>query len=222
MRVSGGAIRQRQDHAAFDFGLHSLSGWRASGTLGADVSRLKPKYQSRFRREKLGFVFQRFHLFAGLNAWENVQVTLRLLGRSGRASKRESLEILEAVGLADRANYQISQLSMGQRQRVALARALVGSPELILADEPTASLDSESGQTAMNLLKTLCAEMGKTVLVVTHDSRIYHMADRILTMREGLLVPTPAEVSQPSPLHPAERQAATHAREPQIFQKVSP
>jgi putative ABC transport system ATP-binding protein len=190
--------------------------------LGQDVSRLKPKYQSRFRREKLGFVFQRFHLFAGLNAWENVQVTLRLLGRSGRASKRESLEILEAVGLADRANYQISQLSMGQRQRVALARALVGSPELILADEPTASLDSESGQTAMNLLKTLCAEMGKTVLVVTHDSRIYHMADRILTMREGLLVPTPAEVSQPSPLHPAERQAATHAREPQIFQKVSP
>ena len=155
--------------------------------LGQDVSRLRSKRKSRFRREKLGFVFQRFHLFDGLRAWENVQVSLQLLGKSGRAAKRESLHMLEAVGLADRANYHISQLSMGQRQRVALARALVANPELILADEPTASLDAEAGQTAMRLLKDLCQEMGKTVLVVTHDSRIFTMADRILTLNEGRL-----------------------------------
>ncbi len=103
------------------------------------------------------------------------------------SAKRESLRLLEAVGLSDRANYHISQLSMGQRQRVALARALVTNPDLILADEPTASLDAESGQTAMRLLKDLCQEMGKTVLVVTHDSRIFSMADRILTLSDGRL-----------------------------------
>jgi putative ABC transport system ATP-binding protein len=162
--------------------------------LGQDVSRLKPRHKARFRREKLGFVFQRFHLFDGLRAWENVAVSLQLLGQSGRSAKRKSLELLERVGLADRVNYHISQLSMGQRQRVALARALVADPELILADEPTASLDAESGQTAMRLLKDLSQDMGKTVLVVTHDSRIFPMADRILTLSEGRLL-TPSHAS---------------------------
>lgn len=153
--------------------------------LGQDVSRLKTKHMLRFRRERLGFVFQRFHLFEGLKAWENVQVALQLLGRSGAAAKRESLRMLESVGLSDRASFPITKLSMGQRQRVALARALVTNPDLILADEPTASLDAESGQIAMRLLKDLCQQMGKTVVVVTHDSRIFPMADRILSLAEG-------------------------------------
>ncbi len=165
--------------------------------LGQDVSKLKPKHKSRFRRERLGFVFQRFHLFDGLKAWENVQVALQLLGKSGLAAKRESIKLLEAVGLADRVNYHIAQLSMGQRQRVALARALVANPDLILADEPTASLDAESGQTAMRLLKDLCRELGKTVIVVTHDSRIYPMADRILTLSEGQLATSPDNATNP-------------------------
>jgi len=159
--------------------------------LGQDISRLNARRRCRFRRENLGFVFQRFHLFAGLKAWENVQVSLQLLGRSGSAAKRESLRLLDSVGLADRANHQISQLSMGQKQRVALARALVSDPELILADEPTASLDAEAGQSAMRHLKELCQQMGKTVLVVTHDSRIYPLADRILTLSGGRVVKSP-------------------------------
>lgn len=169
--------------------------------LGQDVSRLKPKQMLKFRREKLGFVFQRFHLFDGLKAWENVQVSLQLIGRTGLAAKRESLRLLEAVGLADRAYYHISQLSMGQRQRVALARALATNPDLILADEPTASLDAESGQVAMRLLKELCRDLGKTVLVVTHDSRIFAMADRVLALAEGRLE-NPLATS-PAPIAPS-------------------
>ena len=156
--------------------------------LGEDVARMRAKEQARFRRERLGFVFQRFHLFEGLKAWENVRVALDLLGWSPRRARKESLRLLDLVGLADRANHRVSQLSMGQRQRVALARALAGDPELILADEPTASLDAESGQNAMNILRDLCKSLGKTAIVVTHDSRIYAMADRILKLVDGRIV----------------------------------
>lgn len=153
--------------------------------LGEDVTRLTPTEQARFRRERIGFVFQRFHLFQGLNARENVQVAFNLLGTPPRRAKDESRRLLEQVGLADRTEYQISQLSMGQRQRVALARALAGDPELILADEPTASLDAESGERAMRLLLDLTVKFQKTVVVVTHDPRIFSMANRILTLADG-------------------------------------
>ena len=153
--------------------------------LGEDVIGLRARKLVRFRREQIGFVFQRFHLFNGLRAWENVRVAFDLLGIAADKGKRQSLELLEMVGLADRAYHQISQLSMGQRQRVALARALAGDPQLILADEPTAALDAESGQSAMSILKDLCNRLHKTVIVVTHDNRIFHMADRILTLIDG-------------------------------------
>ena len=156
--------------------------------FGKDVSRLKPKSQARFRRERIGFVFQRYHLFDGLNAWENVRVTLDLMGRPAKQGKRAAVRLLEMVGLGDRLNFRISQLSMGQRQRVAFARALAANPDLILADEPTASLDAESGLNAMRILKELCAQLGKTVVVVTHDSRIFSLADRILHLENGQLV----------------------------------
>ena len=153
--------------------------------LGQDVTSLRAKGQARFRRERIGFVFQRFHLFDGLRAWENVRVAFDLLGYPARRGKRESLRLLDSVGLANRADYRISQLSMGQRQRVALARALAGDPQLILADEPTASLDAESGQNAVQILRDLCKSSGKTAIVVTHDNRIFSMADRILKLVDG-------------------------------------
>lgn len=153
--------------------------------LGQDVTHLERKQQARFRRERIGFVFQRFHLFGGLRAWENVAVSYDLLGVSKRVSKPMALEWLDRVGLAARVNYPIARLSLGQRQRVALARALATDPEIVFADEPTASLDFESGHNAMKILHDMCKEHGKTCVVVTHDSRIYPMADRILTMEDG-------------------------------------
>jgi putative ABC transport system ATP-binding protein len=165
--------------------------------LGEEVTRFSSRQQARFRRERIGFVFQRFHLINGLRAWENVRVAFDLLGDSPRRGKQESLRLLELVGLKERSHHRISQLSMGQRQRVALARALAGDPELILADEPTASLDAESGQTAMSLLSSLCRELNKTVVVVTHDPRIFPLADRIYTLEEGRIASTSTAATHP-------------------------
>jgi putative ABC transport system ATP-binding protein len=156
--------------------------------LGVDVLGLSPAEQARFRREQIGFVFQRFHLFNALTATENVCVPLSLLGWSKARSQSKARELLALVGLGDKASTRVTRLSMGQRQRVAFARALAGDPQLILADEPTASLDAEAGSNAMRLLKELCRDLGKTVLVVTHDSRIYLMADRILRLADGRVV----------------------------------
>jgi putative ABC transport system ATP-binding protein len=156
--------------------------------LGNDVRRFSPQEQARFRREKIGFVFQRFHLFDALTAAENVCVPFDLLGRPKSSSRDKALELLAMVGLQDKAHSRVTRLSMGQRQRVAFARALAGEPELILADEPTASLDAESGFNAMQALKQFCRELDKTVVVVTHDSRIFCMADRLLRLADGRIV----------------------------------
>ena len=173
--------------------------------FGEDVTQLSPRDQARYRLHRIGFVFQRFHLFDRLSAWENVRVVFELLGRPPSVARRRALELLDLVGLADRADHHVTELSMGQRQRVALARALAADPELILADEPTASLDAESGQSAMCILKQLCRDLHKTVIVVTHDNRIFSQADRILTMVDGRIraerVPPrsagPVELSEP-------------------------
>ena len=162
-----------------------------SGTLeilGDDVTRFSTTGQARFRREKIGFVFQRFHLFDALTALENVQVALDLMNGTSSRSRIEALELLSQVGLAGKSASRVTQLSMGQRQRVALARALAGNPELILADEPTASLDAEAGFQAMHVLKELCHSLNKTAIVVTHDSRIFRLADRILKVVDGTIV----------------------------------
>lgn len=164
--------------------------------FGEDVTRHTPQQQAAFRLRRIGFVFQRFHLFDRLTAWENVRIVFELLGQP-TAVRRRSLELLELVGLQDRAEHRISELSMGQRQRVALARALAADPDLILADEPTASLDAASGQSAMRMLKDLCGRLGKTMIVVTHDARILPLADRIVTLSDGGLAdedPPPAAV----------------------------
>lgn len=155
--------------------------------LGADVSTADSRERARIRRERIGFVFQRFHLFRGLNAWENVRVAFDLLGTPRAQAKAEITRLLTAVGLADKMFSPVRQLSMGQCQRVAMARALAGDPDLILADEPTASLDAENGRAVMELLRQLTTEQGRTVVLVTHDHRIFAYADRIFHMENGQL-----------------------------------
>lgn len=158
---------------------------------GQDVSTASPAELADFRRNHLGFVFQRFHLFHGLTALENVRVPLDLRGEGRRSGNQQAAELLEAVGLGDKIDCEISRLSMGQRQRVAVARALVGKPDLVFADEPTASLDAESGQVTVELLQRLARERQATVVVVTHDPRILGYADRVLHLENGTLSALP-------------------------------
>lgn len=156
--------------------------------LGHDLAELSSRRRTLLRRDRIGFVFQKFHLIRGLSAMENVCVPLILRGTSQRQAREHALSLLDEVGLGDKAQSQPKNLSTGQCQRVALARALAADPDLILADEPTASLDATSGQRAMELLKTLASRNGKTAIVVTHDPRIYSFADRICHMESGRLV----------------------------------
>lgn len=153
--------------------------------LGQDVARLDEPARIALRRDRIGFVFQRFHLIRGLTALANVCVPLVLQGTKPKVAHQRGMMLLEEVGLADKAHVEPRNLSAGQCQRVALARALVADPELVLADEPTASLDATNGQEVMGLLRRLTTQEGKTVVVVTHDPRIFHFADRIYRLDSG-------------------------------------
>jgi putative ABC transport system ATP-binding protein len=140
------------------------------------------------RLRAMGFVFQQFNLIPTLNAAENVEAALAPLGMS-RAERRETAqEHLEAVGLAPRAHHLPTQLSGGEQQRVAIARALARSPRVVLADEPTGNLDTRSGEMVMELLSRLHAELGITLVLVTHDEWIAERADRVLRLADGRLV----------------------------------
>lgn len=156
--------------------------------LGQDFATLTNRQRTLLRRDQIGFVFQRFHLVRGLTALDNVCVPLQLRGERPRVARQRGQQLLEAVGLSDKMRSLPKNLSTGQCQRVALARALAADPEIILADEPTASLDAASGQEAMKLLRRLTTEHGKTAIVVTHDPRIFAFADRICHMENGRLV----------------------------------
>jgi ABC-type lipoprotein export system ATPase subunit len=142
---------------------------------------------ARLRRHSIGFVFQSFHLVDELTAVENVELPALLAGASPRAARRRAAELLEQVGLADRARHLPSALSGGQCQRVAVARALVGEPLVVLADEPTGNLDSAATIDVLRLFDGL-RSAGQTLVVVTHDSRIAATADRLISMRDGALV----------------------------------
>lgn len=144
------------------------------------------------RLSYIGFIFQGHNLLPALTAEENVAFPLELRGCSHHAALKEAREMLEAVGLGGMGKKMPSDLSGGQRQRVAVARAVAGRPPLILADEPTASLDAESGKQVTSLLKQLSTERGHTVIVVTHDNRIFHLADRTVYIEDGRMVPPPA------------------------------
>jgi putative ABC transport system ATP-binding protein len=139
------------------------------------------------RRSDVGFVFQAFHLMDELTAVENVELPALLAGRSPRAARRRAVELLERVGLADRAGFLPSALSGGQRQRVAIARALSNEPLIVFADEPTGNLDSAATVDVLRLFDSL-REAGQTLVIVTHDERIAATADRLISMRDGAFI----------------------------------
>jgi ABC-type lipoprotein export system ATPase subunit len=151
-----------------------------------DVKRLTGSQEHRFRRQKLGFVFQSFHLIPRLTALENVMLPMELQGGMTGAARRErASDLLKQVGLKEnRHQHKPGGLSGGQQQRVAIARAIANNPRVILADEPTGNVDSITGRLIIQLLKQL-AEQGRTVIVVTHDRRIAEVADVRLQMEDG-------------------------------------
>jgi putative ABC transport system ATP-binding protein len=166
-------------------GLESPSGGRVL-VHGQDLGAMSESQRARYRRDQVGFVFQSYDLLAFLTAAENVAFQLSLHGeRDGRA---RSLELLESLGLEDHADKLPDQLSGGQRQRVGIARALAHHPRLILADEPTGELDSQTSTSVMDILVAAQQRLGATLVVVSHDHDVAERLDRVLVMRDGQLV----------------------------------
>ncbi|HNA89699.1 MAG TPA: ABC transporter ATP-binding protein [Anaerolineales bacterium] len=155
---------------------------------GQDASRLNRNQRADLRKTTIGFIFQFFALIPTLTAYENVEMPLLLNGTKPADRKKRVNEALEAVGLIDRAHHRPDQLSGGQQQRVAVARALTIDPKVILADEPTANLDTANGHQVMDIMKRLNKETGVTFVFATHDPRVISYADRIVTLEDGLIV----------------------------------
>lgn len=155
---------------------------------GQDVTRLNREQRADMRRQHIGFIFQFFALIPTLTAFENVEMPLLLTSQSPAARRARVQELLEAVGLADRAANRPDQMSGGQQQRVAIARALAVNPALVLADEPTANLDSANGEQVMEIMTRLNRETGVTFIFATHDSRVIQYARRTITLRDGQVV----------------------------------
>jgi len=153
--------------------------------FGTRLSALGTTRLAQFRAETIGFIFQQFNLLPALTAAENAAVPLLVNGASEAQALRKARELLAAVGLEQHMNSFPAELSGGQQQRVAIARALVHEPRLVISDEPTASLDAQSGQRAMELLREHALRPDRAVIVVTHDNRIFHFADRIVRMSDG-------------------------------------
>ena len=164
--------------------------------LGWDLTAMSEAQRVQFRLKHLGFIFQDCNLFPALTAAENVEVALKLRGVRRRIAQKQARLLLEEVGIGNRACHLPRNLSGGQKQRVAIARALAGNPHLIIADEPTASMDARSGQEIVGLLRRLAKESGRTVLIVTHDPRIAHIADRIDCLEDGILTKTPLSLKR--------------------------
>lgn len=166
-----------------------------AGTLNADggqvsvfgerIDQMKPAALTRFRAQNIGFIFQQFNLIPTLTAAENVSVPLLIQGKSNAVALKRARDVLERVGLGHKAGERPSKLSGGQQQRVAIARALVHEPRLLICDEPTSALDRENGTLVMQLLRDVARSADRTVIIVTHDSRIYRYADRMAEMEDG-------------------------------------
>jgi len=163
--------------------LHPTAG-RVS-LFGRDVARAREDELPALRLDLIGFVFQGFNLIASLTAGENIALVLQLRGWQPKDARAEAVKLLSEVGLAEKAETLPRDLSGGQRQRVAIARAIAGHPPLLLADEPTANLDGQTGLQVTEMLKELARAHGSTVVVVTHDNRIFHLADRIVRIEDG-------------------------------------
>ncbi len=154
-----------------------------------DVSQLEEKELARIRNKKIGFVFQSFFLLPRLNALQNVMLPLFYRGVAKEIAREKALSMLEKVGMAKFSLHKPNQLSGGQQQRVAIARALVGDPEVILADEPTGALDSKTGNEVMELLIGLNALQERTIVIVTHDKKVSDLCKRVVTLKDGCVVP---------------------------------
>jgi len=155
---------------------------------GKDVSTLNRNQRANMRRGSIGFIFQFFALIPTLTAYENIEIPLLLVGQ-GAAERHERItKLLEAVDLADRAHHRPDQLSGGEQQRVAIARALATQPTLILADEPTANLDTANGKQVMEIMTRLNQDTGVTFIFATHDPRVIQYARRVITLQDGLIV----------------------------------
>ena len=156
--------------------------------LGKEISKMSDEDKTAFRGKNIGFVFQSFNLLPSLTAIENIALPLTISGVIREKAQDVAKEMLEAVGLELKADTKPNNLSGGQQQRVAIARALVHKPKLIICDEPTSSLDHKSGQVVMELLKKITKEKGSTMIVVTHDNRVYKYADRMAYMEDGKII----------------------------------
>jgi putative ABC transport system ATP-binding protein len=154
---------------------------------GQEVDAKRPGRLPDIRKRSIGFVFQQFNLFPALNALENVEYALNIKGMKGREARTEAQRVLEAVGLADRLRFLPRDLSGGQKQRVAIARALAGAPPVVLADEPTANLDSQVGMQVLEMFRDLARQENRALLIVTHDPKVRTIADRVVQIRDGRL-----------------------------------
>jgi putative ABC transport system ATP-binding protein len=155
---------------------------------GTRVRRRDEKALREVRRRSIGFIFQQYNLFPALSALENVEYSLNVRGQRGPEARPEAARVLARVGLGDRLGFLPRDLSGGQKQRVAIARALAGRPPILLADEPTANLDSAAGAQILDLFRELAREEGRGLLVVTHDPKVRRIADRVVGIADGRLV----------------------------------
>jgi len=155
---------------------------------GTDISRLNDDELAELRNREIGFVFQFFNLVARMSCLKNVEFPMAFAGVSQEARKRRATELLERVGLGDRLNHRPTELSGGEQQRVAIARALVNNPSVVLCDEITGNVDTETGKKIVEILRHLNKEQGQTFVLVTHDPLVAHSADRIVYMQDGLIM----------------------------------
>jgi putative ABC transport system ATP-binding protein len=154
---------------------------------GETLASNRPELLRDVRRRLIGFVFQQYNLFPALTALENVEYVLNVKGVGGRPARDEATRVLTRVGLSDRLHFLPRDLSGGQKQRVAIARALAGSPKVILADEPTANLDTRAGMDVLQLFRDLAKTECKGLVIVTHDPKVRTIADRVVGIRDGRL-----------------------------------
>jgi putative ABC transport system ATP-binding protein len=166
---------------------------------GREVATMSERELPEIRLQHIGFVFQGFNLFPTLTVGENIELALDLKRIRGKGAKREAHRLLDQVGLGEKYESFPADLSGGQKQRVAIARALSGSPGVILADEPTAALDSHSGRNVMEMMRELAHTHGRGVVVVTHDSRVLEFGDRIVHMEDGRIVESSSEALERKP-----------------------
>jgi putative ABC transport system ATP-binding protein len=164
---------------------------------GSDVTRLSDAQLTPVRRKSVGFIFQSFNLWETLSVEENIELTLNMAGVSGGRAKDRARALLEARGLKGRLRFRARALSGGEKQRVSIARALANEPRLLLADEPTANLDSKHGRDVMHLLHDISREGNRAVVVVSHDQRIREVADRVLWLEDGQIKDIGALVRDP-------------------------